>query len=224
MGAAGDFDRHARSYESVHARNLAPGGEPPGYYAAYKQRIIERILGKDFAWPVLDFGCGVGVLTALLSSSFRAVHGYDPSAESVRLARERAPEARFFVRPGEIPREHYGAVILANVLHHVAPAERPGFLTSVKPLLRAGGSLIVFEHNRLNPVTRRIVAACPFDEGAQLLHPWEVTRLLRCAGLSRVTRDYIVFFPRALRLARPLEPLLRWLPLGAQVCVRGIRD
>ena len=47
MRAEGDFDRYARSYEAIHARNLEPGGEPPAYYAAYKQREIERILVVD---------------------------------------------------------------------------------------------------------------------------------------------------------------------------------
>jgi SAM-dependent methyltransferase len=224
MRAEGDFDRYARSYEAIHARNLEPGGEPPAYYAAYKQREIERILGEDFSLPVLDFGCGVGVLTALLSASFPTVHGYDPSAESVRLAKERAKSAQFFDRPAAMPQDHYGAVILANVLHHVDSGDRPEFLRGVTPLLRAGGTLIVFEHNPLNPLTRRVVSACPFDDGAHLLRPREVVGLLRGAGLSRVTRDFVVFFPRALRMARPLEPLLRWLPLGAQVCVRGVRD
>ena len=142
MRAEGDFDRYARSYEAIHARNLEPGGEPPAYYAAYKQREIERILGEDFSLPVLDFGCGVGVLTALLSASFPTVHGYDPSAESVRLAKERAKSAQFFDRPAAMPQDHYGAVILANVLHHVDSGDRPEFLRGVTPLLRAGGTLI----------------------------------------------------------------------------------
>jgi len=224
MDEVAEFDRYARSYDEIHARNVALGGEPPAYYAACKQRIVERILGKGFSLPILDFGCGVGTLTSLLSRSFPAVHGYDPSAESLRVARERAQDARFFEDRKALPRDEYGAVILANVLHHVAPAKRPAFLREVTALLRKGGTLIAFEHNRLNPVTRRIVAACPFDDGARLLSSGELIGLLRGAGMRRIRRDYIVFFPRALRLLRPLEPRLRWLPLGAQICVRGIRQ
>ncbi|HEY5676458.1 MAG TPA: class I SAM-dependent methyltransferase [Myxococcales bacterium] len=216
-----EFDKHARSYEAVHAGNLAPSGEAPAYFARYKQRVVERILGSGFDGPVLDFGCGIGMLTGLLAGSFRQVHGYDPSRESLELARARAPSARFFDDADALPRRHYGAVVLANVLHHVAPPERPRLLRSVAALLGPGGTLIVFEHNRLNPVTRRVVSACPFDDGAQLLHPREVKRLLREAALADVALDYIVFFPRALRLFRPLEPWLARLPLGAQVCGWG---
>ncbi|MFL5312723.1 MAG: class I SAM-dependent methyltransferase [Myxococcales bacterium] len=218
-----DFDTYARSYEAIHAENVAGSGESPSYFAAYKQRVVERILGRDFQRPVLDLGCGIGTLTALLSKSFREVDGYDTSAESLREARTRAPGARLFDRIEAIPRAHYGAVVLANVLHHVAPPDRPEVLRTATAMLAPGGRLIVFEHNRLNPITRRVVSACPFDDGASLLHPWEVKRLLRGAGLSAIALDFIVFFPRILRAARRLEPFLRWLPMGAQVCAWGTK-
>ena len=216
-----DFDKHARSYEAVHAENLGPSGETPAYFAEYKRGVVERIVGPGFAGPLLDFGCGIGALTALLAGSFEQVDGYDPSAASLELARARAPSARFFQRIDALACRHYGAAVLANVLHHVTPTERAGLLRTVTALLAPGGMLIVFEHNRLNPLTRRVVSACPFDDGAQLLHPREVKRVLREAALSDVKLDYIVFFPRALRLLRPLEPWLARLPLGAQVCAWG---
>jgi len=223
MPPANEFDRYAGSYEALHAENVAPSGEAPSYFAAYKQHVLERMLGKGFERPILDFGCGIGALTTLLARSFRQVHGYDPSTESVRLARASAPAAQFFERSDAIPRSHYGAVVVANVLHHLPPAERGALLANVTSLLRPEGRLVVFEHNALNPITRRVVAACPFDEGARLLYPWQVKALLRGAGLRDVGLDFIVFFPKALRIARGLEPRLAWLPLGAQVCAWGIR-
>jgi hypothetical protein len=93
----------------------------------------------------------------------------------------------------------------------------------IAEVLAPGGRIVIFEHNPLNPVTRRAVAICPFDENAELLYPWQVKKLLRKAGFARVGLDYIVFFPRPLALARPIEPSLSWLPLGAQVCAWGIK-
>jgi hypothetical protein len=123
-----------------------------------------------------------------------------------------------------LPREHYGAVVLANVLHHIRPAERPSLVQSMEPLLACGGRLVVFEHNPLNPLTRRVVAICKFDVNAELLYSWQVKRLLReSARLSDVRLDYIVFFPRSLRFARPMEPQLSRLPLGAQMCAYGTK-
>ena len=229
MGASFDpqqsaeFDAYAHRYDDLHKASIAASGEDPEYFAVYKQRTLERLLGRSFSAPVLDFGCGIGNLTRLLVESFPTVHGYDPSASSAKLAAERAPSARFFDAIGALPRGEYGAVVVANVLHHVAPAERAALLSTLHELLAPGGRVVVFEHNPLNPVTRRAVAACPFDENAELLWPWEVKRLLRGANLAAIALDYIVFFPRALAGMRGLEPSLGWLPLGAQVCAWGTK-
>ncbi len=98
-------------------------------------------------------------------------------------------------------------------------ASVPALLTTIHELLAPGGRLVIFEHNPLNPVTRRAVAACPFDDNAVLLWPWEVKNLLRGVNLVEIDLDFIVFFPRALSPMRPLEPKLSWLPMGAQVVV-----
>ena len=79
----------------------------------------------------------------------------------------------------------------------------------------------MFEHNPWNPVTRRAVADCPFDDDAILLWPRELRSLFREAGYEDVRQDFIVFFPRSLALLRPLEPKLRWLFLGGQTMTIG---
>ena len=223
QNSAAEFDKYARSYEEMHATSVAASGESTEYFAIYKQRVLERILGKGFARPVLDFGCGIGNLTHLLAASFPVVHGYDPSAESARVAQKRTPNATFFDDPEALPKSTYGCVVLANVLHHVPPPNRPGLMRMVTDVLASGGRIVIFEHNPLNPVTRRAVAICPFDENAELLYPWQVKRLLRGAGLRKVDLDYIVFFPRPLAMVRALEPSLSWLPLGAQVCATATK-
>ena len=81
-----EFDRYAGSYEDMHAASIAASGESTDYFAIYKQRVLERLLGKGFARPVLDFGCGIGNLTTRLRESFPSVDGYDPSSESIKLA------------------------------------------------------------------------------------------------------------------------------------------
>lgn len=222
MGAPpADFDRFARDYERLHAASVAAGGEEPAYYAEYKLRRIERLVGARFEEPILDYGCGVGSLLALLSTRYPHVEGFDPSSESLALARERAPGCTLHPESGALPARAFGLVVLACVLHHVPPAERPALLALVRARLRPGGRVIVFEHNPANPLTRRAVARCPFDEGVQLLWPRETRRLLSQAAFAAVQRAHIVFFPRALARLRPLEPALHWLPLGAQYEVVG---
>jgi hypothetical protein len=96
-------------------------------------------------------------------------------------------------------------------------------MKTVLEKLRPGGRVFIFEHNPLNPLTRRAVALCAFDDDADLLFPWQAKRLLRDAGFTNVKLDYIVFFPRQLAFLRGLEPRLGWLPGGAQLLVSGER-
>jgi len=210
-----EFDQYAGSYDDLHKQNVAISGEGPEYFAVYKQRFLERLLGRQRT-PLLDFGCGIGNLTRLLVGPFADVAGYDPSVDSVALARQRAPGATFYADLDAIPQGHFGAVVVANVLHHVPPAERAPLLAKVAQVLAPGGKLVVFEHNPHNPVTRKVVRDCAFDENAVLLPPRETRGLLEGAGLGATSLDYIVFFPRPLAALRGLEPSLSWLPLGAQ--------
>ncbi len=216
-----EFDRYAQGYDSMHASSIRASGEAPEYFADYKRRVLERILADRIGHPILDFGCGIGNLSRLLAQAFPSVHGYDPSSRSVKLARERSPGAKFHDNVEDIPRRHFASAVLANVLHHVQPSERDALLTDIKSMLAPGGKLVVFEHNPLNPLTRRAVADCAFDEHAVLVGPWEIVKLLESAGFKNVGRDFIVFFPRPLASLRSLEPRLRWLPIGAQHCAWG---
>lgn len=216
-----EFDQFADSYQRIHAHNIRASGELPEYFAQHKASLVRRAIGENFAQPILDYGSGIGNLTSIFASSFADVHAYDPSIECTRVARERAPSAHFHDDADALPKRHFGAVVLANVLHHVEPPDRPALLERVRGLLVPGGRIIVFEHNPLNPLARRAVAECPLDESAVLLYPWELTRSLRRARFEHVRRDFIVFFPRPLARLRPLEHWLRAVPLGAQVCVIG---
>jgi SAM-dependent methyltransferase len=219
-GAA--FDPYAKNYSELHDASVSASGESGEYFTLYKLACIER-LGVAPDTPILDYGCGTGGLTQYLGGRFASVHGYDPSSESLEVARARAPSATFWTDPSQVPEATFGAVILAGVLHHIPVEQRDGVLATIVDKLAPGGRVIVFEHNPWNPLTRRAVAACPFDGDAILLWPGEVKRRLRAAGLDRVRQDYVVFFPRALAKLRPLEPRLHWLFLGAQTMTVGTR-
>ena len=214
------FDEYAARYDALWADSIRASGEPTEYFLQYK---LERLrgLGLPKGLPLLDFGCGVGNLTQCLSEYFEDVEGYDPSVESIRVARGRVPGSRFHTAPASVPDGHFGAAVLSGVLHHVAPRERASLLGLVRQKLAPGGTLIIFEHNPFNPLTRRAVEACPFDDDAELVWPGTLRRLVRGAGFLNVRLDYIVFFPRLLRALRPLEPYLGRVFLGAQTMTLG---
>jgi len=212
---AAEFDAYAGSYEEDHRSSISASGEDPSYFHDYKVACLARV-GLFDEGPLLDFGCGIGNLTERFVTRCREVHAYDPSARSLERAKERAQSALFHDDAKTLPKGHFATVVLSGVLHHVQPSARAELLRTVRGLLRPGGKIVVFEHNRLNPVTRRAVAACAFDDDAILLWPWEARGVLRSAGFADVMLDYIVFFPRALAFLRPLEPMLRRVMLGAQ--------
>jgi hypothetical protein len=118
---------------------------------------------------------------------------------------------------------HYRLVVLSNVLHHVSKPERVSLFRLLASRLNHGGRIAIFEHNPLNPLTRRLVSHCAFDTGAVLLWPAEVSGLFRSVNMRRTRLDYIVFFPGFLAALRPLEPFLTWFPAGAQYCMIGAK-
>jgi len=219
---AAKFDHYAETYEALHAENVAVTGETTDYFARYKVNCLLRA-GARPDQRVLDFGCGVGNTLVELVPHFSSVHGYEPSKASAQKARERAPQAVVHDDAAELSRHSYDVAVLCCVLHHVPPPERPQLMSQILSALKPGGQLFVFEHNPYNPLTRRAVATCPFDDDAILLSPGEQRGLRRAAGFRDVQLDYIVFFPKFLGFMRPLEPKLRWLPMGAQTMVRGTR-
>jgi SAM-dependent methyltransferase len=219
---AAKFDAYADDYERLHARSVAVTGEETDYFARYKVDCLERAgLTRDAR--VLDFGCGIGNTTVHLVERFSVVHGFEPSRLSAERARARASTATIHDDIAELPKAWFSAVVLACVLHHVPPVERDGVLTKAFEALAPGGQLFIFEHNPYNPLTRRAVAQCAFDDDAILLPPAEQRHLLQRAGFVEVSLDYIVFFPRALAVLRRWEHNLRWCPLGAQIMARGTK-
>jgi 2-polyprenyl-3-methyl-5-hydroxy-6-metoxy-1,4-benzoquinol methylase len=219
---ASKFDDCATEYDALHAESIGASGESTAYFAEYKFSCVER-LGLPKSASILDYGCGIGNLTERLVTTFSDVHGFDPSKRSLEVAQKRAPSAHYYESPEGIPQGKFDAIVISCVLHHVPPAARPALVRALHDKLAPNGRLIVFEHNPLNPLTRRAVAICAFDDDAILLWPWEAKRLLANNGFAEIRLDYIVFFPRSLAVLRPLEPKLARLPIGAQVMVVGTR-
>jgi SAM-dependent methyltransferase len=144
----------------------------------------------------------------------------DVSRRSLALAESRFPgEAEFVAFDGtRLPFEdgRFDLVFSACVHHHIPHEEHAALLAEWHRVLRPGGLAVIFEHNPRNPLTVRAVESCAFDENAVLVPAGLLRRKVAAAGFESVRRHYRVFFPRFLRLLRPLERLLTWLPIGAQ--------
>jgi len=198
-------------------------GDTGEYFAQLKASYLARIFGADFSGRILDFGCGVGLLSQFLLLHLPAceLHGYDPSADSIEQIQPWVQtKGKFTSRDDELD-SAYDLIVAANVMHHVAVEKRRETISDLYSRLAPGGHVVVFEHNPANPLTRWAVHLCPFDVGVVLLWPGEVRKYFMHTGLRTVRRDYITFFPRWLAWFRPLEPVLSWCPLGAQYAVQG---
>ena len=217
------FDTYANEYTRLLDASVAASGEDAAYFADYKARYLaERVAIRPNS-KILDFGCGVGNVVAALARRLPGalIHGFDPSEKSLeQIDRKLKEQGRFTTDPDALDRD-YDVVQIANVLHHVRPERRIEFLAQAVERLAPSGRLAVFEHNPANPFTRHVVDNCPLDKDAALLPAAETMALLTAVGLISVRRVYIVFFPRALRMARLLESRLGWCPLGAQYVVVG---
>jgi len=225
-GKSAQFDQYADSYTDLHRSSIAASGEEPAYFSAYKADYMAARGSSDRSiGSILDFGCGVGNSIPHLRAAFPSatIHGCDPSGESIAVAESKFGNVAQFnaVASSMLPYPDgaFDLVLVACVLHHIPVLERQAWMSEIHRVTRPGGRVFVFEHNMLNPVTRKVVRDCPFDEDAVFLPRKEVLGLARGSGFSSVVARYVVFFPRPLAALRGLEPMLGWLPLGAQYVV-----
>jgi ubiquinone/menaquinone biosynthesis C-methylase UbiE len=229
-----EFDRFAQEYEQLHARVLGPSGEDPAFFAAYKPADVRRHLAaagaSDTGLRLLDFGCGVGGSLPHLRGEFPDAEliGADVSRKSLEIAERRYPGLAKLValtETGEmsLPDATVDVVFSSCVFHHIPEAEHRRILRGLHRVMASRGWLFVFEHNPLNPLTRRVVDQCAFDENAVLIRASELRRRILAAGYEDATIRYRIFFPHALKWFRPLENALAWCPLGAQYYVAARR-
>jgi SAM-dependent methyltransferase len=213
-----EFDRFAEDYAPILDQSIAVSGEDSAYFAEYKALYLRRLLGASFSGKILDFGCGVGLLSRFLRKHLPAAQldGFDLSQESISKIDPALCSQGVFTSDSNALGHAYELIVVANVMHHVPPQQRPGVVQNLAARLSRGGRLSIFEHNPANPVTRWVVERCPFDDDAILLPPAETAGHVTAAALRLQRRDYIVFMPSFLAWLRPLESSLRWLPLGAQ--------
>jgi trans-aconitate methyltransferase len=219
-----EFDRHADDYDRKLRASMPAGMEEDAYFARYKVDYLTNASREREVRRLLDFGCGAGRSLEYLVDAFpqAEMHGFDPSTESLRHAAQRAPNAVLTAEWHELAAQRFDVVFAANVFHHVPRVELAQWLHRCGEVLAPGGRLFVFEHNPRNPVTRWVFERCPFDVDAQMIPERELIDTARSSGLSLARSRYTLFFPKPLKLLRPLERWLGWLPLGAQYCAEFV--
>jgi ubiquinone/menaquinone biosynthesis C-methylase UbiE len=224
-----EFDRFADEYYCLHAKSVAFSGERPEFFYEYKVRIMARLARRHgiSAQRILDFGSGVGNLVPYLRDAFAHAELMcaDVSRRSLDLSAERFPGvARYINIDGNrlpLPDHTVDLAFSACVFHHIAHGEHASWLAELRRVCRPGALVCIFEHNPWNPLTRKAVRDCPFDEHAELITAPGMRHAMAKCGLHKPEVEYTLFFPHVLRSLRKMETWLSRIPLGAQYVVYG---
>ena len=187
-----EFDQYAERFEEDMRHAIPAAFAEDQYFVEYKMKhVAHRLLGHDVT-SFLDFGCGVGHSLSFAKALFpnAEIWGYDVSTQCLEVARQRAGIAQLTSDLDALSASGFDVVFAANVFHHIPLADRIAVMAQCKSLLRASGRIFLFEHNPLNPVTRRIFERCPFDKGATMLRRREALLLAEAVGLSVVRSEY----------------------------------
>ena len=161
------FDLWAEGYD----RSVELSDEEARFpFAGYKA-LLNEIYNRVLAGPhrmVLDIGFGTAFLTSRLYQAGAQIFGQDFSAEMVRLAREKMPEARLYQGDftqglrAELKENRYDAVIATYSLHHLDGGQKVRFLRELLPLLNEGGRIYIGD---VAFRTRAELEACREAEG-----------------------------------------------------------
>jgi SAM-dependent methyltransferase len=220
------FDAFATDYDGALQQGLAVTGESKDYYALRRvEWLAHRLRPFDIpAHPnIMDYGCGTGDTAPLLHRIFNAarVIGLDVSEAELAIARTNNTNAgiTFQTVANAFPVASADIIYCNGTFHHIPPNDRPGVVQFLFDALKPGGYFGLWENNPLNPGTRLVMSRIPFDRDAITLGISESKRLLRQAGFQIIRSDTLFYFPRSLRMLRPLEPLLSALPFGGQYLI-----
>lgn len=223
------FDSYKETYTDAVDSSVAFTGLSTDFFTRVKaDYLVDECrghFGGAETLSALDVGCGVGNYHSLLSGQFKKLSGVDVSGECVDAARRRNKDVEYQVYDGaELPYASgtFDLVFSICVMHHVPPENWPLFAKEIHRVLRPGGLALIFEHNPRNPFTMRVVNRCAFDVDAVLLRSEETERLLREAGFSNLSTQFILAIPAATRLLRRVDSMFARLPIGGQYYVSAV--
>jgi len=214
----GNFDQVADTYSDQLKAALGAFGGESEYFARYKVELVSQTLRGSSIETILDYGSGVGASIPYFKSLFPSaqISATDLSLESLKRLTTEHPDVKV-IQPGDLNGRQFDLVFVSCVVHHMPVDSRFAEISKLLELVQPGGHICVFEHNPFNPVTRRIVSNCEFDEGVVLVSKRQLRRLFTTQHESLDVRSgYCMFFPPVLKQFTFLDRFIRWLPLGGQ--------
>ncbi|MBI4385182.1 MAG: class I SAM-dependent methyltransferase [Nitrospinae bacterium] len=222
-----EFDRYSKNYNAVLEESLKISGYDTFHFVRAKLKKLAQLNPMERKSPIdfLDYGCGSGNLCLEFNRYFPKARyfGVDPSGEMIETAKTQYGAKGTFcaVSSEEWKIRPYDIIFSSGVYHHIPHKDHKRIVCGLKKSLAPSGKMIIWEHNPINPFTRKIVTDCPFDKDAVLIPSKQMADLFYEAGFSRVEVIFTAFFPKFLSVFASAERFLEWLPLGAQYVVVG---
>lgn len=225
-----EFDKFTQEYSNLLRDSTRIFGEDIDFFSEYKVKDVYEFVfsNRKNKELILDFGSGIGNSIPWFRKYFPGSELIcsDISRKSLELSSIRFPGKERYLLLGdniELPDNSIDIIFSSCVFHHIPLEEHSHWLNEMRRVLKKGGIVYVFEHNPLNPLTRRTVNQCPFDENAILIYKKNFIKKLYEVGFSSTDFSYRLFFPNQLAFLRPLEKYLKKFFFGAQYSVMGIK-
>lgn len=220
-----DFDKYTSDYNKLLQDSTEFFSKNDEYFARYKIERINSRLNKPVN-RILEYGCGIGRNIKFIKEIYPEANiiGIDISNASIEIARQSHPDIEFILADeSNLNIGYFDLIFVAGVYHHVPVEDRLAVSAFLYEHLEWLGSLFIFEHNPYNPITRRIVSNCLYDEDAILLKPKELKNHLIQTGFNNISMEYCLFIPPSLSKLIRIEQYINWLPLGGQYFIQAIK-
>lgn len=186
-----NFDEIAPVYDSVFK---------PHVIEHYLRRRTEYIVRHAVGETALDVGAGTGHLAERLSDLGFDVVALDPFPQMLDQLQQRRPEIATMVGHGEeipLPDDAFDLTYSVAVMHHIAqPDLVRRTLAEMVRVTRPGGSILIWDHNPLNPYWPLLMRRVPQDSGAERLVPMrELVAGLTEAGATVLRAERLGLMP-----------------------------
>jgi SAM-dependent methyltransferase len=178
----GDHQAFEKLYQSL--RDPWSTTVPYYRYQLRKYQVMLSLLPARSYGRALDIGCGLGVLSRMLSSLAGEVLGVDFSRQAIDRATELSATTRNvrfmqadLLNIGELPGGPFDLIVMADTLYYVSPQSDDLFVSirgQLTHLLAPGGILLLVNHfyfrfDALSRVSRRIHDCFRWGPGLRLL-------------------------------------------------------
>jgi ubiquinone/menaquinone biosynthesis C-methylase UbiE len=224
-----EFDSYAPGYREVINSACCVSGEDYDFFIRFRIARMKRKLIMDGVnikdLRIFDLGCGIGVAERILREQFNdaIIVGADLSCKSLMQAiRQGLSHAGFICASGDALPLNDGSIDLIycnGVFHHTPAENRLKVLRELYRILKPDGQVFISENNPANPLMMQAMAKNPFDSNVLAIRPRDLAMLVKQSGFSHLKIFYYFWFPHWLRFLRWSEPILEWLPFGAQYFV-----